>query len=216
MEVRGVIRRFVSATDRGEDSVILAQDYQTLLTSAREGAAGHSEANEVDEVMWNAFTTLVSSTRAEALSGPSLESAGLNVEAQKELVRRGFLTVSGARSYRISVPSLGLVAGAVSRGRDEILRVLRRRPNREIAEQQLALKLSRLLGNGSLPLRYHLSSLRGLGWVDVVHAPMDDLVRLTSKGSRRAERTAAPKYELKPKKSVTQVIEEGRQRLGLA
>ncbi|KAJ3339735.1 hypothetical protein HDU93_007851 [Gonapodya sp. JEL0774] len=232
-----------SSIHPGDDSIILSSDYTAAIRYARDAwlrdhearvagdtrrrvtdpsSSSNSSGDGGDGVdstlvrfeMWDKFETLGESWRAEELPVAEMESAGINEVEQRSLLHHGFLTLLDSSSYHLSVPNAGAFARAATQSATDVLSVLKRRPRGEMLEEPLSAKLSHLPRPPPLPLPHTLSSLRGLGLITHLRTPVGALVQLTPKGLVRARGMGAPKYDMRRVKGVSEVIEEGKSRLG--
>jgi hypothetical protein len=190
------IRRILLGTGtseaQGSDALMLTEDYWAWV-EARWKTLGDGES--MDDSLLSKFKDFLATTPAVELDRRTLmENMPCSDKDIIFLVSGGFLTLASRHgTVRIAVPGAAAFSSSLSRGRNELLHLLRRRKFHEMLEDLIARKG---LKSSVLLYRLHIYELVGCGWVTTIRHPGGNVaVRCTPKGlgkistaSERAEK----------------------------
>jgi hypothetical protein len=111
----------------------------------------------------------VSITRADLLANTGGNPAGLTT-----LVRRGLLLHRDSLSYWLSIPNAGLFMKDLRKGREELVRMLKRAKFKEVLQHDL---VKRKLRGSKLGVKYHVADLVGMGVAKLIQTTSGPLIR---------------------------------------
>ncbi|KAI9026209.1 serine-threonine protein kinase 19-domain-containing protein [Hyaloraphidium curvatum] len=191
----GRIRRLIlgtgTADTQGSDAVMVAEDYWAACEARWTSLYPSSSP---DEDLFGRYRRFLSSVAAVDMSRSDfLDSLPCDDSEISLLVSAGLLTLPRQGTVRAAVPSAALFSSSLSKGRSELLLMLRRRKFHEAPEEFVA---RRGLRSSILVWRLHVFELLGCGWLDRTrHQGGNVGLRCTAKGlagistaSERAEK----------------------------
>lgn len=192
-KVRRVILGTGTSEAQGSDAVMLTEDYWTWAGSRWKSLGG----NEGDVELLEKLKAVLASRPAVELDRRTLlESLPCSDDDINAFVTCGLLTLPSRHGVvRVAVPGAASFSSSLSKGRNELLLLLRKRKFHEMLEQLIAQKG---IKSSVLSYRLHIYELLGCGWVVRVRHPGGNVaVRCTPKGlakiSTVSERTEKKK-----------------------
>lgn len=120
---------------------------------------------------------ILPSHRGVSVSKAQLEAAGLQEADRHTLVRHGLLTIRDAASYWMALPNAGVFMQHMRKGREEVLRAVRRAKYGEVLEGAL---VKRKIKGSSLGGAWHLADVVGADLVTRTRTSSGNLLRISS------------------------------------
>ncbi|KAI9250325.1 serine-threonine protein kinase 19-domain-containing protein [Sporodiniella umbellata] len=188
-ELQGIIkegnwRRFHMIGFLEEESVIMrTSDYVQAIKKSREQEAMKGDTQCLNETIFDKYIDILKEKEYYTQTSISVESMyefGLDDKVIKQLVKHGFLLPHIQENlYWFSIKNQGCFMANIRKGREEILKIIKKRTTKDIMENVLKAKKLR---NTILSVDFLLHDLIGSGRVERYSiGTMGSFIKLTNK-----------------------------------
>ena len=151
----------------GDEYLVLADEFSQHVKRWGDDSNAESTDQLLQTVMKHQS---VSVSRTELTSGKDAVDSG----TVTTLIRRGLLLHRDRASFWLAVPNAGVFMKDLRKGREELLRMLKRAKFKEVLQHDL---LNRKLRGTKLGMRFHISDVVGLGAAERIKTTSGDLIR---------------------------------------
>ena len=151
----------------GNDYLVLADEFRQHVKSRSDDANADATDRLLQIVLKHQG---VSVTKKDLTSG----EAAADDTTITTLIRTGLLLHRDRTSFWLAVPNAGVFMKDLRKGRDTLLKMLKRAKFKEVLQHDL---LNRKLKGSALGMRFHIADVVGMGAAERIKTTSGDLIR---------------------------------------